>query len=772
MSDLTSGVTESINRLGDFRTEIGLAGAALASLSAVGIRRSVSAFGDFDEAMAESLAILDDVDDEMRAVMERTARDVARETTFSAEEAASAYFFLASSGMEAAEAVEALPQMADFATAGMFSLSEAADILTDAHSALGDETLELADLSDILTAANTEANASIEQFGQALVNQAAPAMERLGVGTEEGVSALASFADAGLKGRRAGTILARTLEGVAEQGRENREAFEELGIEVFDAEGEMRHLQAIVTDMEDALGGMTTEQRDAAFAQLGLNQRAQRGIDVLMGNSEQLAEYEASLEDAGGTTEQVADRQLQTLNREWELFRSRIEDVVIGIGQDFAPAMGELLDVLTGAVGAFEAFNDRVGGTAGAAILTAGLIGGLALAAAALIPPLTAAAGVIGAVGGALAGLSTVATAAIATVGLLSAAYAADIGGMRAHTTAALEAVQRVFTETLQFIQTTVVRPFLDIIDRLWGEHGDALVRETRETWESITETWGPVLEQLGELLQGFIELTRPLWTAYGESLLETTRFAFSTILTIIEGVLDTVLTLFRATLAFIRGDWDDSLELLVGLAGRHTDRIVGIFGDFADLVTGQVRSLVDGVVETFRNLWDRLVGNSVIPNMLADIRGVFETFVSDMEQIGRSIVNGIIRGIESRIRAARRAASRLASAVRSNLPGSDAEEGPLADLTDASASIPGVLVDEMVTGASAVEAAAADLAQAASVEARPEVAPMTAAPTGGGGGGDTVIDDRTIVNIDTFESSDPRQDAREFSRALRSEGF
>ena len=57
---------------------------------------AIKAMADFEQAMVQSLAIMGNVSGEMRTIMEKTAREVATTTRFSAKEAADSYFFLAS----------------------------------------------------------------------------------------------------------------------------------------------------------------------------------------------------------------------------------------------------------------------------------------------------------------------------------------------------------------------------------------------------------------------------------------------------------------------------------------------------------------------------------------------------------------------------------------------------------------------------------------------------------------------------------------------------
>ena len=347
------GLRQAEKDLKGFASGIGkvIAGAT-AAVAGIGIA-SVKAFADFDGAMNKSLAIMGDVSDTLRGEMSDAAREVAKTTTFSAEEAAESYFFLASAGLDAQASIAALPAVANFAQAGMFDMATATDLLTDAQSALGlssddaAENLEaMVGLSDILVKANTLANASVEQFAAALTNKAAAAMRNLGMETEQGVAILAVFADQGLKGEQAGTALNATLEGLTKTSRTNAKAYEDLGISVFDANGEIRDMADIVEDMETGFDGMTTEQQNAALASLGLSRQALNGTKALLGNSEALREYNSELENAGGITDEVAEKQLQTFSAQLALLGSAINDVGIRIGDELGPTMEGLVEQL------------------------------------------------------------------------------------------------------------------------------------------------------------------------------------------------------------------------------------------------------------------------------------------------------------------------------------------------------------------------------------------------------------------------------------------
>ena len=345
-----------------------LVSVAASVTSAIGVA-SVKAFADFDAAMTQSLAIMGNVSSAMEGEMQQAARDVAKTTTFSAEEAARAYFYLASAGLDAEQSVAALPQVAQFAQAGMFDLSQATDLLTDAQSALGltirDDAAanmeNMAQVADVLVKANTLANASVEQFSQSLTNKAGAALSVANKGIEEGVAVLAVFADQGVKGAEAGERLSVMLRDITRAGAANADEFAKLGLQVFDAEGNLRNMADVTAEFERVLGPMSDAQKAATLDTLGLTRSVADNIKLVLGSSQQMRDYEQSLLDAGGTAEDVATKQLQTFGAQMQLVRSHIGDVFLTIGSRLVPALLDLFDNF-GGMERVEEITNRVAG--------------------------------------------------------------------------------------------------------------------------------------------------------------------------------------------------------------------------------------------------------------------------------------------------------------------------------------------------------------------------------------------------------------------------
>ena len=345
-------VDSKLSGLGKLATRAGI---AVGVAAGTGVAASVAAFASFDEKMNESLAIMGEVSDAQKNEMSEAAREIGKTTRLSASEAAESFFFLASAGLSVEQQMLALPQVAAFAQAGMFDMATATDLATDAQSALGlsvDDPVEnlknLTQVTDVLVGANTLANASVEQFAAALTNDAAASLKLVNKDMEEGVAVLAVWADQGLKGEAAGTSLGIVMRDLKTKAVENEAAFAKAGVAVFDSNGEMNNMADIVGDLESAFGDLDPEAQAKAMMELGFSQRNIKKMAQLMGSSEDIRKYEAELRKMGGTTQEIADKQLNSFAAQMDLMKGKVEDVAITIGAKVAPMILKAMDKISG----------------------------------------------------------------------------------------------------------------------------------------------------------------------------------------------------------------------------------------------------------------------------------------------------------------------------------------------------------------------------------------------------------------------------------------
>ena len=371
----SSALRRSGKRVTVFRRQIaGLAsslkvlGAGGALFGGFALLRSAE---EFEQAMRRSLSVMGDVSDAMRFDMTRAAQQVAAKTTFSAREAADAYFFLASAGLDASQSIAALPAVANFAQVSISDLSSATSLLVGAQNALGMSSKNAADnlaglvkVSDVLTRANQMADATSAQFAQALTNKSAAAARALGKTVEETVAVLMVFANQQKKAAEGGTALDIVWRDLQTKSIKNAKAWEFWNLKVFDGNEKMRNTADIIGDLEDVLGPMSDKLRRTTIMQLGFSDKSVSATQALFGFSEEIRSNQEALEKVSNTTAIAAEKMLTPFQKAWSMLKSTIS-VVGTLAQPLVNLFGHVMSFI---VSAFQVATKAIISAVGIAV--------------------------------------------------------------------------------------------------------------------------------------------------------------------------------------------------------------------------------------------------------------------------------------------------------------------------------------------------------------------------------------------------------------------
>ena len=362
LNKLGGSAGKSSKMMGKLATAGKVAGIAIGVALVKGMTKATQEFIAFNDKMTQSIAIMDTTVEQQKA-MEAQAIAVSRETRISAEQSAEAFFFLASAGLNAEQSISALPQVAKFAQAGMFDMATATDLATDAQSALGmtvDDAQQNLDnltrVTDVLVKANTLANASVQQFSEALTNKAGSALKVANKGIEEGVAVLSAFADRGVKGAEAGEKLNQLLRDIPRATAKNSEEFKKLGLNMFDTEGNMKNVADIIEELDSVLAPMSDELKASTLDQLGLNRGVADAVKILSGAGDEIRNYEQALMQSGGTTQDVADKQMGSLKAQLDIMSNAFSELGILLGETIAPVLTSIVQKVTDIVQGFSDF--------------------------------------------------------------------------------------------------------------------------------------------------------------------------------------------------------------------------------------------------------------------------------------------------------------------------------------------------------------------------------------------------------------------------------
>ncbi|ELZ35382.1 phage tail tape measure protein, TP901 family [Halorubrum tebenquichense DSM 14210] len=402
---------------------------------------------------------MDSVSQSMEEDLRDTAREVARETQVSATQAADALYYLSSSGMDAAESMEAMPTVAEFSEAAgdALSMADAADIATNAASAFGYEASELSEVTDTLAGVTKNHNQTVSDMSSAM-SQVAPVASSLGLSIEETATAIGMLGDQGISAEKSGTALRNVLSQLSDSSSTASQDLESMGVAVRDGEGDLLSFSQILTNMEEA--GVEASEATKLFGQ----EAGPAMAALLSEGGAALDKNTGKIKEMEGASGDLAEEQRGGLNAQLGILRDNVADLGIEFGSVLLPAVTTATGVVSKATDRFRGLDDSqkrivvsllgIAAAIGPVIAGLGTIGVVAPAVSGGIATLsgaaTGAAGAFGTMWTALLGPVGVVIAAIAGLIAIGAglryAWNNNIHGIRDTTEAAFQRVKNWFT--------------------------------------------------------------------------------------------------------------------------------------------------------------------------------------------------------------------------------------------------------------------------------------------------------------------------------------
>ena len=351
--------------------KIGLTAIAGATTAVVGFGATAVQVGStFDQAMGGVAATLGQTVDELDAsvgevdtqfghfsgTLREFAMYMGQNTVFSATQAAEALNYMALAGYDTQESMEMLPSVLDMAAAGGMELAKASDMITDTQRALGLDFERTSQMVDEFAKAASTGNTNVEQLGEAFLRVGGLASELNGGfvnlgdgtlaatdGTQELEIAFTAMANAGIKGSEAGTHMRNMLLKLSSPTKDGAAALEAMGVSVFDAEGNMRALSDVFSDLSTTMGQMTQEQRMQTISDL-FNTRDMASAEALLSAINQDWDaIGASILDADGAAAQMAATKLDNLSGDITLFKSALESAQITLNDQLSPTLRQFV---------------------------------------------------------------------------------------------------------------------------------------------------------------------------------------------------------------------------------------------------------------------------------------------------------------------------------------------------------------------------------------------------------------------------------------------
>lgn len=386
--DATLGRSQSI-------AASGAAGMATGGVALAGISRIAGAGIGFEEQMSGVAAIsrLDKTSAEYKA-LEEQAKKLGASTSFSASEAAAGMQFLAMSGFDANQVLAAMPGMLDLAKAGNMDLAKTADIASNILSGFGLEAADMGRVGDVLAATFTRSNVNLEMLGESM-KYVAPVAKELGASVEDAAAMAGLLGNVGIQGSMAGTALRALYTRLAAPPKKGAEALAQIGVETRKANGDMRDMSDIMSDVAKKTEKLGNAERMGIFkAVAGDEAGAAMAQLVNEGGAGKITQFADINRNSQGEASKIASVMGDNTAGDIKGFWSSVEGLNIALTETNITPLRDLIQTATGAVRVVADWvreNPRLaGGLAKVAAVIAGLVfaaGSLAVAVAGILGP-------------------------------------------------------------------------------------------------------------------------------------------------------------------------------------------------------------------------------------------------------------------------------------------------------------------------------------------------------------------------------------------------
>lgn len=318
---------------------LGMVAFGTATVTALGF--AVNAAGDFQQSMTNTQAVAGATTEELKELTS-FAREMGKQTVFSATESANAMLSLASAGQEADEIMNSLKGTLDLAAATNSDLSFASKTVASTLSQFGLAASESDRIANVFTATISASQANMDKLATSM-SVVGPVAKSIGLSLEETTSILGSLFNAGLDASTAGTSLRQAIAQLLKPTDDAKDALKGLNVETVDSGGKLRGITDIIRDLEKS--GLS-----AADALTIFGVRAGPGMLALVSQgADAIEDLTAKVTDTTKASE-IAALQVDTFQGQVKLLKSAFSELQITVGNEVLPVLTEYTTKLSGII--------------------------------------------------------------------------------------------------------------------------------------------------------------------------------------------------------------------------------------------------------------------------------------------------------------------------------------------------------------------------------------------------------------------------------------
>lgn len=325
----------------------------LAALPALIFISAVRQAAAFEQSMANVKSVLGGTAEEMKRVS-MAAREMGKTSVFTAQEAASAMYDLASAGFSADQVIDSLKGTMLLAAATGSDLTFTTETMTSVLKQFSLQSKDADRVANTFAATISFSKMNMDRLSTSM-SFAGPVAAAFGHSLEGTLSVLAQFANMGLRASMIGTTFRMGLLQLSkampiEQIEKGADVLKRLNIQFMDIDPSMHS----VADIVERLHGKVTKMTEAV-ALFGVRAGGP-WLKLITEGAEPLRVLEAKITGTRKAFEMSAT-QIMTFNGRLRIFKSAIQEAQISLGTAFLPVLTDIVDRFIGWVSIINQIN-------------------------------------------------------------------------------------------------------------------------------------------------------------------------------------------------------------------------------------------------------------------------------------------------------------------------------------------------------------------------------------------------------------------------------
>ena len=457
----------------------------------------------------------------------------------------------------------------------------------------------------------------------------------------------------------AGTSMRMSLLRMAKPTAKGKQAMDELGVSLTDAEGNFVGLPKLIEQFKTGMQGMTKEQKLATISNIVGTEASSAFLTLIDAGPKKIDKYSKSLKNSNGASAEAAAKMKDNLKGAVEQLGGAFESLGLIIGDALTPFLKGLATAVTWVVDKLANMPKWVITTITVMTLLAAAIGPVVVGLGMLVASIGAIMGsstvmaILGAIGSAIAGISAPIWITIGAIAALGTAFVVAykksetfrniikgaLNGIVVAFQAMWNGIRTVGGMIGSFIMSNIIGPIASFgakimaqVMSFWNQNGPMIMQALQNIW-SVAQ---PILMALFNLFKTVfngilgivVSVLKGLWM-------------------VVSPILTAFTSSFMAVWNFIKLSFTAIWGALKGIVQGSLNVILGIVKVFGGVFTGNWSAVWSGLGQIVRGLLGIIL--APIKLLFTMIRNVFGLFGTILKAIWSGLwgaLKGIVLGI------------------------------------------------------------------------------------------------------------------------------